>query len=226
MGKSSLMVRTAARLRRAGVTVALLDLTAVGRNLTAAQWYKGLLGRLGRQVGIQEELASRWKAGEGLGPLQRWAETVFDTLLERFDGPVVIAIDEIDAVRSLPFSADEFFAGIRECHNRRADDPRYERLTFCLLGVAAPSDLIADPTMTPFNAGKRIELTDFTPEEAAPLAGGLTGGSPVLSRVLYWTGGHPYLTQRLCKAVEEAGGAQGGASIASASSCSWLAARA
>src|SRR6201988_3243702 len=33
MGKSSLMVRTAARLREAGVTVALLDLTSVGQNL-------------------------------------------------------------------------------------------------------------------------------------------------------------------------------------------------
>ena len=31
---------------------------------------------------------------------------------------VVIFIDEIDAVRSLPFSTDEFFAGIREFYNR------------------------------------------------------------------------------------------------------------
>src|ERR1700684_2090677 len=34
MGKSSLMVRTAARLRAEGVAVAVLDLTAVGQNLT------------------------------------------------------------------------------------------------------------------------------------------------------------------------------------------------
>src|SRR5437016_3907493 len=43
MGKSSLMVRTAARLREAGVAVAVLDLTAVGQNLDAEQWYDGLL---------------------------------------------------------------------------------------------------------------------------------------------------------------------------------------
>ena len=42
MGKSSLMVRTAVRLREAGVGVAVLDLTALGQNLTAEQWYSGL----------------------------------------------------------------------------------------------------------------------------------------------------------------------------------------
>jgi hypothetical protein len=37
MGKSSLMVHTAARLREAGVSVVVLDLTAVGQNLSAEQ---------------------------------------------------------------------------------------------------------------------------------------------------------------------------------------------
>ena len=33
------------------------------------------------------------------------------------------------------------FAGIRQCYNQRTQDPEYERLTFCLLGVATPADL-------------------------------------------------------------------------------------
>ena len=37
MGKSSLMVRTAAKLRKAGVTVIVLDLTSIGQNLTVDQ---------------------------------------------------------------------------------------------------------------------------------------------------------------------------------------------
>src|ERR1041384_3851918 len=41
MGKSSLMVHTAARLREAGVAVVVLDLTAIGQNLSAEQWYGG-----------------------------------------------------------------------------------------------------------------------------------------------------------------------------------------
>ncbi len=85
--------------------------------------------------------------------------------------------------------------------------PEFERLTFCLLGVATPSDLIRDTRTTPFNIGRRIELTDFTKAEAASLAQGLRRppevGARLLKRVLYWTGGHPYLTQRLCQTIVE-----------------------
>src|SRR5205823_3697721 len=53
--------------------------------------------------------------------------------------------------------------------------------------------------------GQRIDLRDFAPAEAAPLAQGLEHDAKtsqaLLRRVLHWTGGHPYLTQRLCQAV-------------------------
>src|SRR5229473_2554230 len=56
MGKSSLMNRTAARLREAGVAVATLDLTAIGQNLTVEQWYEGLLVHLGRPLDLEAAL--------------------------------------------------------------------------------------------------------------------------------------------------------------------------
>src|SRR5258707_221995 len=56
MGKSSLMVRTADRLRQKGTAVAILDLTAIGQNLTAEQWYDGLLGHIARQFDLDQEL--------------------------------------------------------------------------------------------------------------------------------------------------------------------------
>src|SRR5947199_10789135 len=117
---------------------------------------------------------------------------------------MLIFIDEIDVVHSLPYSTDEFFAAIRECYNRRTQDPALQRLTFCLLGTATPSDLIRDTRLTPFNIGKRIELHDFTEEEAAPLGVGLGREqilrNALLARGIHWTGGHPYLTQELCPA--------------------------
>lgn len=207
MGKSSLMVRTAARLRASGAAVAVLDLTAIGQNLTPEQWYDGLLGRIGQQLDLEDELEDFWLDNERLGPLQRWTRAVREVVLEKTKGRVVLFVDEIDAVRSLPFSTDEFFAALREFHNRRTEDAETRRLTLCLLGVATPSDLIKDARTTPFNVGQRIELTDFGEEEARPLAAGLGRGerlgASLLGRVLYWTGGHPYLTQRLCQAVAE-----------------------
>jgi WD40 repeat protein len=208
MGKSSLMVRSAARLREEGVAVAVLDLTSVGQNLSPEQWYDGLLVLMGQQLGLEEELEEFWQEHPHLGPLQRWLGALREVVLSRVPGRIVLFVEEIDTVRSLPFSTDEFFAGIRECYNRRTQDPAFGRLTFCLLGVASPADLIRDTRLTPFNIGRRIEPTDFTDREAAPLAAALGRKEPVgavlLERVLYWTGGHPYLTQRLCRAVAEA----------------------
>jgi WD40 repeat protein len=207
MGKSSLMVRTAARLREEGVAVAALDLTAIGQNVTVEQWYGGLLGRLGEQLGLEDELDVLWIAHERQSPMQRWTAALREVVARHRAGQVVVFVDEIDATRSLPFSTDEFFAGIRELYNRRTEEDALRRLTFCLLGVATPSDLIRDPRTTPFNIGRRIELYDFTDAEAAALAPGLgrdeDAGRRLLERVLHWTGGHPYLTQRLCRAVSE-----------------------
>jgi hypothetical protein len=207
MGKSSLMVRVADRLRAGGAAVAVLDLTVIGQNVTAEQWYLGMLTRLGEQVGLEDELDGYWDAHAALPTLQRWMGAVRAVVMARVAGPLVIFIDEIDFVRVLGFPTDEFFAGIRECYNRRADEPDYARLAFCLIGVATPSDLIRDTRTTPFNIGRRIELQDFTAGQAAALAAGL-GREPrlarsLVARVLYWTAGQPFLTQRLCKAIAE-----------------------
>ena len=217
MGKSSLMVRTAARLRESGASVAVLDLTAIGQNLTPEQWYDGLLGRVGQQLDLEDELEDFWDDNKRLGPLQRWTRALREVVLEKVKGPVVLFVDEIDSVRSLPFSSDEFFAALREFYNRRTEDPEMHRLTLCLLGVATPSDLIKDVRTTPFNVGQRIELTDFAEGEARPLAAGLGRdeklGMSLVRRVLYWTGGHPYLTQRLCQAVADDASVQSTAGV-------------
>jgi len=216
MGKSSLMIRTVGKLRDAGIGVAVLDLTAIGQNLTVEQWYAGLILQLGLRLDLptlEDELIEFWQTQSLLGPLQRWLAAIRTVVLPRYDGKLVIFIDEIDSVLSLPFPTDEFFAGIRECYNSRSENPEFERLTFCLLGVASPADLIRDTRTTPFNIGHRIELRDFSEQEAAPLARGFGGegqtGVWMLKRILYWSGGHPYLTQRLCRAIAETPNAKG-----------------
>jgi len=217
MGKSSLMVRIATQLREAGTGVAVLDLTAIGQNITAEQWYRGMLSEMGQQLQLEGELLAFWRGRLELGPLQRWLRALREVVLPRYPGSVVIFVDEIDAVRSLPFSTDEFFAAIREVYNRRTQDEELARLSFCLLGVATPSDLIRDTRTTPFNIGQRIELHDFTGEEAASLTAGLKReeqlGATLLKRILHWTGGHPYLTQKLCQAVADDAGVNSAAQV-------------
>ena len=120
-----------------------------------------MISRLGQQLDLEDELLDFVSAHLELGPLQRWITALEQVVLERFAGRVVIFVDEINIVRSLPFSTDEFFAAIRECYNRRSREPAFARLAFGLSGVATPTDLIRDTRMTPFNIGRRIELNDL-----------------------------------------------------------------
>jgi len=119
-------------------------------------------------------------------------------LLASVHQKIVIFIDEIDSMLSLNFRTDDFFAFIRAC-------TEYDRLTFALLGVATPSDLIQNKNCTPFNIGRAIELHGFQLSEAEPLARGLEPKSSnphtVLEAILDLTGGQPFLTQRLCQLI-------------------------
>jgi hypothetical protein len=80
MGKSSLMVRTANKLRGQSVNVVVLDLTAIGHNLTPEQWYDGLIVRMGRQLRLEDELEDFWKEQQQLGPCQRLFASVSDVI--------------------------------------------------------------------------------------------------------------------------------------------------
>jgi tetratricopeptide (TPR) repeat protein len=207
MGKSSLMIRTARRLREQGVHSVVIDLTKVGIDVSADQWYLGLLTQLKRNLRLAVDLEQWWADHQALGPVQRFTDFLHDVLLQEVKGQVVIFMDEIDTTLNLAFS-DDFFAAIRFLYNARATDPIYEKITFVLLGVAIPADLIKDRTRTPFNIGQAIDLTDFSRQDAKILQQGLwtaypQGADTIFERVFYWTNGHPYLTQKLCLTVAE-----------------------
>ncbi len=210
MGKSSLMVQTAEQLQREGVCTALIDLQPIDVEVTPEEWYLGLLTELEDQLDLDVDLLDWWEERAHLGLAQRMTRFFSEVALREIEAPIVVFIDEIDTTLSLDFT-DDFFIAIRYFYTAQAQNPDFKRLSFVLIGVATPADLIRDPQRTPFNVGQRVDLTDFTAAEAAPLAQGLglaaEEAAQLLDWVLEWTGGHPYLTQRLCQAVgKEIGG--------------------
>jgi hypothetical protein len=175
-----------------------------GGTLTPEQWYFGLVDELARRLRLQDP-EEFWSSHARLSPVLRWSRYLRERVLGRGEAPVIVFIDEIDAVRSLPFPADDFFASMRALYNARAEDPACRHLSFCMMGVATPYELMQDVTRTPFNVGRGIRLEDFTREEAEPFAEELRELSvdpwQLLDPVLEWTEGHPYMTQRVCEAV-------------------------
>ncbi len=204
MGKSSLMIRTAEQLIEEGVQSVIIDLTQIGTQLTADEWYSDFLDLVANQLTLTTDVKQWWQAHSQSGITLRLTRFFQQVVLAEVAEPIVIFIDEIDTTLSLDFT-DDFYAAIRYLYVARSTDAALRRLSFVLIGVATPADLIRDPKRTPFNIGQRVDLTDFTAAEALPLAAGLGLApeltQPALGWVMQWTGGHPYLTQRLCRAL-------------------------
>jgi len=201
-GKSSLMIRTAAELERREVHVAKIDVSGLGANVEPSEWYLGFLKLIRQEMHLEVDVIEWWSAQQKLSPVQRFTKFVREETLAKRDGKIVIFVDEIDSTLTLGFT-DDFFAAIRALYNERATDPEYKRLAFVLVGVARPADLIKDRRRTPYNIGRTLELRDFTLREAEVLLPGLEQVNPrrsrvALRRIMYWTEGHPFLTQKLC----------------------------
>ena len=207
MGKSSLKVRVIEKLLAEGIACSSIDISGQGSkdNVTHEQWYTGIVSKIVKDLGIANPLEFRrtwWRERNDISSVQKLDEFIEDVLLTSIQGNIIIFIDEIDSTLSLKFGSEDFFALIRSCYNKRSENAAYKRLTFALLGVATPSDLITDKTRTPFNIGQPIQLDGFKLHEIKPLADGLEGKvenpQAVMAEVLALTGGQPFLTQRVC----------------------------
>jgi WD40 repeat protein len=229
MGKSSLRVQTLQRLQSVGIRCGTIDITAIGtQQVTPEQWYASIVASLASSLKLKVNVRAWWRERNHLSLVNRLSEFIETILLVEIEQDIVIFIDEIDSVLGLKFPIDDFFALIRACHNKRAEKSIYQRLTFALLGVATPADLIADKNRTPFNIGRAIELKGFELHEAIPLIPGLqeiaSQSEVLLAEILHWSGGQPFLTQKLCKLVLTACREQGEGvlRIASGNEASWV----
>jgi len=204
VGKSSLMFETEKRLREKGLATTIINFNKIGYAEKADQWYITQLTQVAEDFHLSINVSAWWHERPDLTVTDRFARFYEEEVLSRISSNVVIFFDEIEETLKLPYGSD-FFVVIRSLYNARVTEPELRRLSFVLIGSARPSDLIKDPKRTPFNIGQRIDLTDFTLEEAKPLAGGFNLPPPqalqVLQWILQWTGGHPYLTQCLCVAL-------------------------
>ncbi|NEQ77807.1 MAG: hypothetical protein F6K23_35205 [Okeania sp. SIO2C9] len=208
MGKSSLRVKTMQRLKQENIACVSIDMTEIGTyDITPSEWYASIIDTILTALNLDDnfDIDELWEDNSQLSNVKRFSKFIGEILLPSISQQIVIFIDEIDSTLSLPFNIDDFFAVVRDCYNKRADNSDYQKLTFAMIGVATPADLIKDKKRTPFNIGKPIKLTGFQLAEVEPLAQGLinktTNINKLMDAVLDWTGGQPFLTQKVCKLI-------------------------
>ncbi len=209
MGKTSLLVRTMKQLQADGFACAVIDISGLGsQDITIEQWYGSIVDSLLTELNFvePEDLAVWWDKSIEISPVLRLRKLFDELLLPNINDNIVIFLDEIDSILRLDFPADDFFALIRSCYQRRSFKVEYKRLTFALFGVATPSDLIKDEERTPFNIGRGIQLYGFKLDEVTPLTKGFEGKvenpQALMGEVLAWTGGQPLLTQKVCNLLK------------------------
>ena len=209
MGKSSLRVRVTHKLQAEGIVCATIDPQKIGVEVTCEQWYASAIRSLVGDLDLKNkfDLRSWIRERELLSPVQSFAEFIETVVLQEIDAPIVIFVEEIDRLLSLKFGMDDFFGLVRSFFEDRPTKPEYNRLTFSFLGVATPTDLIQSHNTSAFNIGYAVEMAGFTLTEAGQLMQGLASkvANPqdYLAEAVKWTGGQPFLIQRLLGMMEK-----------------------
>lgn len=208
-GKTSLMSRTVRRLREEGCRCAKIDLGGIGSSADPDQWYFALAMEIAEAAGCKDTFVEdHFTQSRGRTVIQRFIWFLRDVVAQSAR-PLIVFIDEIEGFLKLPIRVtDDFLAAIRSCYNDRDREPLYRRLSFCLLGVCTPNELIRDERRTPFNVARSIDLEDFAWSDVSsgflPVFGEPTPQTDeTLRQIYHWTGGHPYLTHRIVQAVHQ-----------------------
>ncbi|MBE9251495.1 AAA-like domain-containing protein [Dolichospermum sp. LEGE 00240] len=213
MGKSSLQAQVKMRLEATNaqgnqcVYLTLQEMDC-SQSISENQWYREFSKKIFRNLNLQKQTDFNecWSRFSGQGAISSFSDFMAEILLPSTSSNLVIFIDEIDRILELSFR-DNFFGLIRTFHEKRAEYDDFNRLTFCFLGVATPNDLIQNPLQSPFNIGRAIELRGFEFNESLVLAQGLQDVASVpeevLREILFWTGGQPFLTQKVCALLVE-----------------------
>ena len=203
VGKTSLTYKIAMRLEQSGHRVVLIDVSSIGSPSDANVWFRDVLMQVSKQLQLDFSFHEWWKREDG-SPGTRLVSFFKDWVFESSDLPVTVFVDEIDSTLKLDYT-DDFFTAIRSIYNQRSTISQFEKVSFCLIGVATPNELIKDRRTTSYNVGRSFELRDFDPKKddlsslEQLLAKISSKPAQFLEEIIHYTNGHPYLTVLLCQ---------------------------
>ena len=206
MGKSSLITHTAEELNATTHHAILIDLSQFPLPPQEGAWFDKIVDILDTGLDLDTDIISWWENHQSLSLPTRLIQLITDVILPETTKPLVLFIDEIERTISLPFR-QQIFECLATLYESRSTNSHLYRLSFVICGVATPSQLIPNDVPPLFQWSHRVVLSDFTLQEALPLAEGLSlpteAAQETVKWIYGWTNGHPYLTQMLCRYLEE-----------------------
>lgn len=161
MGKTNLLIHTKRKLETENDIFAYIDLS--NRFDTARECFRNIIDTIiesnyEKLEDIEEEIENR--RNNRKIPSHKEHGFEIRKILNKISGKLIINLDEIDSLTSSDYS-DKIFAHIRSVYFERVNFPELKRLTYVISGVAEPSEIIKDKSISPFNIGQKIFLTDL-----------------------------------------------------------------
>jgi hypothetical protein len=196
MGKSSLLRRLMEAATEQGKRVVFLDFQLFDKSaLTDAKtFFHQFCGWLTDELGLENRV-DEFKSY--LSITMCCTRYVERCILKQSNGPITLAMDEVDRAFDTDFRSD-FFGMLRSWHNKRAMNPSWKYLDLALVTSTEPYQFITDLNQSPFNVGQVIDLEDFTLDQVSDL--NHRHGSPLtpnqVQKLVALVGGHPYLVRK------------------------------
>lgn len=207
VGKSSLLLRVAEFAGKKGKRVVDLNLQALRSEMEDLDvLLYALCDEIRIKLNLENTLPADWP--QIRGPARRCQNFLLKYVLKPDLPPLVLVMDEVDAVYDKPFK-DDFFGMLRSWINEgrlsTETGKQMSRLDLALVTSTEPRLFITD-SQSPFNVLEPIVLQDFTLEQTAELNQRhhklLT--SPHLEKLFSLLNGHIYLTRRALNLIDSA----------------------
>lgn len=205
MGKTNLLLHLKRNVEKGGDFVAYFDLSV--KAASARTFFRNIVdiitgGERPWQIDAQSKI-QKIREREIVEAHREYDQSLRQ-ILKSTDCRVVIVFDEIDSVVSSDYS-DTIFSQIRSMYFSRVNYHEYERLTYVLSGVAEPTDLIKDKSISPFNIGDKVYLSDFGREESFTFfrKANLKCATDVMLEIFEQSAGNPRMTWDIASEVED-----------------------
>ncbi|CAH7472792.1 conserved hypothetical protein [Vibrio chagasii] len=205
MGKTNLLINAKRKLEGEDDVFAYVDLS--NKYDSARECFRSIVDTIiqsnySKLENAEEEIERR-RESKNIPP-HREHSFELRRILRDIKGKLIINLDEIDSLTSSPYS-DKIFAQIRSVYFERVNFKELKRVSYILSGVAEPSEIIKDKSISPFNIGQKILLGDFNYDEFIELASRtkIDINQKILSRVFYWVSGNPRMTWEVLSEIED-----------------------
>jgi hypothetical protein len=200
VGKSSLLVRAAAKAESVGCRVSRIDFQLMEneQRRSLRTLLRHLAFSIAADLGVQKDPDEFWD--DRRGSKTSITKFVEQAVLKPSESPLVLCLDEVDSAFGTDYCND-FFAMLRVWHNERAISPIWNRLHLVITHSVDPALWIDDLKQSPFNVGERHSLSDFSVDQVQDLCSRYSVRLDT-KELMNFVGGHPFLVRKALAEIQ------------------------